>query len=172
SSRHGAVSVDGGTLRASAFGAVGDGTITNNAILEIANTSMGNTLTLNNGSTFRGTGAGALWGGLMTVADSATVDIEAPASGDVFTVGTVTNGISGGTGSTIQVFGNSGTGGGKTIFQTANTYVGGWSISDNTLQIQNASSLGSGTSAVVLGARGTLEISGATLDRAVTMNNL
>ncbi len=174
STRSGATTINAGVVSAGGtFNALGSGTITINSTgtLEVANSSIGSGIVLNGGGVFRGTGAGATWGSSMTIANAATVNIQAPAPGDVFTVGTVTNGIAGGTGSTINVTGNLGTGGGVTIFQTANTYAGGWNVTDNTLRVGNASALGSGTSAVVLNNNATLELTNITLDRAITMNN-
>ena len=169
STRTGTSSIGGGVLRienATALGTAGSGEVDifTGGVLEIAGVTLNKPVVLL-ASTLRGVGTASSVGVNNVQPGFAVTSPPARVTSDSLTVGNATNDLTGGSGSSISVSGS-----GTVSLLFANNYSGDWAVSSGTLHIGNATALGSGTSAVVINS-GALEIAGATLNRALTLNN-
>ncbi|MEA2735758.1 MAG: fibronectin-binding autotransporter adhesin, partial [Humisphaera sp.] len=148
-----------------AFNIGGQNIVCNGGMIELANVGLERVVTLNNGSGMRGTGpfATALGNIEVGVSGPATVALETGASAADFLV---MNGITGTAASTINV------GGSGTVRLPFNTSFGGvWNVNSGTLRVDNAASLGFGTSTVNLASGATLLLNNATVARAVALDH-
>jgi len=130
--------------------------------------------------------------GTITVASASRINTDVTAGTNTLTIST--NGITNTAGLTFGINNNGGitvsgpitgsdannsiiikdgTGAGKLIFSSANTYAGTTSITSGVLQVQNATALGaSGSAGTTVGTGAALEISGGTLSipEGITIN--
>ena len=127
-----------------------------------AGVSLDKPLTLNSGAIVEGDDIGnANLLGTTTIGMNANVSLM----GDLTLVAPPTISLAA-RGATVQIS----DGAAHIILPFANNYAGGWVVNDGTLHIQNASVLGTGTSAVIVND-GALIINGVTLNRGVTLND-
>jgi fibronectin-binding autotransporter adhesin len=129
--------VSSGTLHIGNATALGSGTsavVVNGGALEIAGATLNRPLTLNNGTTLRGTGTSGS-NGIVTVATGAAITLATGATtSDTFTLGNSTNHLTGGgSGSTITVSGS-----GKVILTQSSNYAGNWTIGSGTLAVNGS----------------------------------
>lgn len=165
----GSTTINAGTLRITAPGALGTGGVTvNAAVLEIGGVSVtANDLTLNNGATLLGTGAASYSkSGNPVIASGASVTLSTSANGDVLTIGSGYANAGGSTATPTVNISNGGTGT-VALSSGASAFRGKWNIQSGTLQssannntfgIGNTS--GSMTGSTVTLAGGNLEVRG------------
>jgi autotransporter-associated beta strand protein len=163
STRTGTTNTNGGVLRLSNASALGSGTVSINGggVFELSVSGATMPVNLANLGTIRAaTGTGPSYSGTITAASSApTLTLD---SGNI---GLTVSSYAGGTGSNTIVSGS-----GVLILPNADTYAGSWQVNGGTLRVGNSAALGSGTSSVVVNTDGILELTSATLPRAVTLN--
>ncbi|MEO6436349.1 MAG: autotransporter-associated beta strand repeat-containing protein, partial [Tepidisphaeraceae bacterium] len=151
--------VNGGALVVQNNTGLGTGTsavVVNAAELNLNGVTLNRNLTLNNGSTLRGTGPNTS-NGTTTVASGAAITLATgPLATNTLNIGDAANDLAGGGGgSTINVAGS----GQVTLLQSSN-YTGNWTLSSGTLELGADDRLGNAANTVTL-AGGTLRSSAA-----------
>ena len=138
----------------------------NVATLQIANISVGDTITLRNGSTLIGTGTAQTTGAVSLPAAAAVTIASGANAADALTLG---GGVSGASGTSINISGS-----GKVVLNQPSSYAGAWTINSGTLQVVNETALGS--AAVTVPSGGALEVNNGnsntfTITNAVNLSN-
>lgn len=153
----GTTTLNAGTLRLANASALGTSTaaVNSGATLEVANVTITNNLTLNDGATLLGTGGAARSNGVMTVTSGATVGINSGAAGDVFTLGDAANDLTGGgAGTAIHVGGS-----GRVVLNNANNITASYFINSGALQLNDGAALGNTANVATVNAGGRLTTS-------------
>ena len=158
--------IDAGTVVEQTSGVFTSAPINVNvATLQVANITVGNNITLRNGSTLIGTGTAQTSSAVSVSANAAVTIASGANAADALTLG---GGVNGSSGTSISVSGS-----GMVIANQPSTYAGGWVVTSGTLQVVNATGLGSGAVSV---SGGVLEVNNGssntfTITNAVNLNN-
>jgi autotransporter-associated beta strand protein len=143
------IAINGGRLRithASALGAAG-ASVNAGAFLEISGTISPNTpISLKNNGTVSGIGTPTSNGILAIDPLASAVTLATDASGDVLTLSTAANDLTGGGASTVVNIG----GPGAIRLNTGSNFAGSWNIPTGRLELANATALGTGATSVTL----------------------
>ena len=154
------ITVNEGVLAAqdaTSLGAItaGNVVIQSNGVLRIDGVTLNQAgVTLRNGGTIRENGSSTLNGVTVGNTASTSVTLATTSSGNVLTVGNAANTLTGGAADTVLHVSGPGT---VLSSQSAN-YIGNWSVDAGTLQLGNASGLGTGANLKVA-AGGTFDVS-------------
>ena len=160
----GGTEVNNGTLNIDGSGTAGAGNIdVGSQTLDVTNAaSVGNAIVLaDNGTLSSSAGSGTLTGAALSIGNNDTLRLSA-GSGSVLAVDGVISGSNGG--SKVAV-----SGAGVVSLKGANTYAGGTTVSNGTLQINGATAT-AGTGTIALDDHVLDIIGGATVDNLVTLS--
>jgi autotransporter-associated beta strand protein len=168
SARTAANFIDGGILRVEHADALGTGIthIAANCTLELGNLTFDHPVQIDgNVATILGTGSSAAYVGTLSVPSTNSIALSTGTSPtDVLTIGNATNDLTGGGGSTsITVKGS-----GRVVLAQPSDYTGAWQLS-STLRVSNTNQLGNSANQIFSNIGGVLEISGAAIDRSVSL---
>ncbi|MSU56718.1 MAG: hypothetical protein EXS35_00800 [Pedosphaera sp.] len=161
----GPTTINAGTVQADNASAFGTSAITvNSATLKINNVSItADNLTLNNGATLLGTGAGASYSksSYPSIASGASVTFSTSASTDVLSISSA---IRNGNSSSLITVNGPGTVAVSSGATAADAFAGSWKITAGTLRLTDANALGNPGST----SQRPIELAGGTLDLRVT----